>query len=694
MIPTWPAAKAGEAMQALAGRSGLDPGSVRLPRAPETLELGGAERIAPWIEAMADTLGLEAERADISYAGLDDALQSAGPALLRLPDGSFLALLGGSALLCTDLSIRRVRRKAVREAICRDVEAPHLAEISELLTYANIRPWRRKRVLADILRDRLGPVSIACCWRLRMEARKSFLQHARRAGVPGRVSMLIGAHVLEYALWILSWWLIGQGALEGRLDWGWLLAWALLLVTTIPLRALTTWLQGMVAITAGGLLRERLLFGALRLDPDQIRRQGAGQLLGRVIESEALESLALSGGFLAFVAGVELVMAAVVLSLGAGGWLAAIALLAWTAVTFLIAWRYFKSNRSWTAERLSMTHDLIERMAGHRTRLAQEPAARWHDGEDQELARYLESSIGLDRRTVPLAALVPRGWLILGILGLAPAFVTGAGSTAGLAIGIGGILLAYRALKGLSAGLWNLVGAAIAWKQVEQLFLAAARPVSRGAFVSPAAGAENETLIDAQDITFRYHARGGPVLTGCNLRIANGERVLLDGPSGGGKSTLGSLLAGLRVPESGLLLAGGLDRNTLGPDGWRQVVASAPQFHENHVLCGPFAFNALMGRRGPLGAKDVEEAETVCRELGLGDLLERMPAGLMQMVGETGWQLSHGERSRLYIARTLLQRAEMIVLDESFAALDPENLRLALACVLKRGRTVLAIAHR
>ena len=216
---------------------------------------------------------------------------------------------------------------------------------------------------------------IACCWRLRMEARKSFLQHARRAGVPGRVSMLIGAHVLEYALWILSWWLIGQGALEGRLDWGWLLAWALLLVTTIPLRALTTWLQGMVAITAGGLLRERLLFGALRLDPDEIRRQGAGQLLGRVIESEALESLALSGGFLAFVAGVELVMAAVVLSLGAGGWLAAIALLAWTAVTFLIAWRYFKSNRSWTAERLSMTHDLIERMAGHRTRGDSEPPA-------------------------------------------------------------------------------------------------------------------------------------------------------------------------------------------------------------------------------------------------------------------------------------------------------------------------------
>ena len=70
-----------------------------------------------------------------------------------------------------------------------------------------------------------------------------------------------------------------------------------------------------------------------------------------------------------------------------------------------------------------------------------------------------------------------------------------------------------------------------------------------------------------------------------------------------------------------------------------------------------------------------------------------MPAGLLQMVGETGWQLSHGERSRLYIARALLQRAELIILDESFAALDPENLRRALTCVLDRASTLLVIAH-
>jgi len=91
---------------------------------------------------------------------------------------------------------------------------------------------------------------------------------------------------------------------------------------------------------------------------------------------------------------------------------------------------------------------------------------------------------------------------------------------------------------------------------------------------------------------------------------------------------------------------------------------------------------------------DFLEAEALCNELGLGELIGHMPSGMLQMVGDTGWQLSHGERSRLYIARALLQGAELIVLDESFAALDPENLRRALECVLRRARSVLVIAHR
>jgi ATP-binding cassette subfamily B protein len=199
-------------------------------------------------------------------------------------------------------------------------------------------------------------------------------------------------------------------------------------------------------------------------------------------------------------------------------------------------------------------------------------------------------------------------------------------------------------------------------------------------------------LMDASDLIFRYRPQGEAVLRGVNLTIESGERVLLEGSSGGGKSTLAALLVGLRTPETGLLLLNGLDRHTLG-EGWRQLATAAPQFHENHILTGTLAFNLLMGRRWPETEEDLQVAEALCLDLGLGDLLERMPSGLMQIVGETGWQLSHGERSRVYLARALLQNAQLTVLDESFAALDPETLKKCLDCAVKRAWTLLVIAH-
>ena len=70
-----------------------------------------------------------------------------------------------------------------------------------------------------------------------------------------------------------------------------------------------------------------------------------------------------------------------------------------------------------------------------------------------------------------------------------------------------------------------------------------------------------------------------------------------------------------------------------------------------------------------------------------------MPSGMRQTVGETGWQLSHGERSRLFLARALLQNAQLTVLDESFAALDPESLEICIGAVMRRSQTLAVIAH-
>jgi ATP-binding cassette subfamily B protein len=203
----------------------------------------------------------------------------------------------------------------------------------------------------------------------------------------------------------------------------------------------------------------------------------------------------------------------------------------------------------------------------------------------------------------------------------------------------------------------------------------------------------NRVVAEVEKVTFRYRKDGAPTLHASSLSIKTGERVLLEGPSGGGKSTFASLLSGMRTPDSGLVLISGLDGHTLGSQQWRKQVAASPQFHDNHILTETLAFNLLMGRTWPPSRQDVQEARTVCHELGLDNLLDRMPGGLMQMVGEGGWQLSHGERSRVYIARSLLQNSELVILDESFAALDPETVSAALQCTVKRAKTLLVIAH-
>jgi ATP-binding cassette subfamily B protein len=704
---TWPVARLGEALETMARHSGLAQSGRATPVPPAGLAQEDAAALGAWIEAAAAWLGLEAEPVEAPYPEAERLVRVAGPALLRLPNQGelrFVVLLGGRrrtlAVLGPDLVVHRLRLQAVCAALGRGLEAPLTADIDRLLADAGVPVRRRPRARQAILNERLSAARLGGCWLMRLPAGAPFWHQMRQARLPQRLLLLGAAHATQYGLWLLAWWVVGQGALAGRLDRGWLLAWALLLLTLVPLRLLVTWSQGWLAIAAGGLLKRRLLAGALRLEPEEIRQQGAGQLLGRVIESEAVEALAMSGGVLGLVAGLELAMAAVVLSAGPGGGRQALLLLGWLALTGLLGWRYVRQRQPWTVARLDLTHDLVERMVGHRTRLAQEAPAHWHDGEDQAVARYLELARRMDRTAAWLLALVPRGWLLLGLLSLAPAFLTGPGAPAALAIGLGGILLADEALKKLATGLWHLAGAALAWQQAAPLFHAAARPevataptLTRASSGSAAGTGEASPALEAHDLVFRYRDRGEPVVRGCSLRLCRGDRLLLEGPSGGGKSTLAALLLGLRQPESGLVLLGGLDRQTLGTVGWRRRAVAAPQFHDNHVFTAPLAFNLLMGRGWPPRPEDFVEAEALCGELGLQELLDRMPAGLLQMVGDTGWRLSHGEQSRLYIARALLQGADVVVLDESFASLDPETLRQALRCVLARASTLLVIAH-
>jgi ATP-binding cassette subfamily B protein len=373
-------------------------------------------------------------------------------------------------------------------------------------------------------------------------------------------------------------------------------------------------------------------------------------------------------------------------------------------------WRYYQTSKEWTRAYQDMTNDLVERMVGHRTRLAQESPRTWHEAEDQALDTYFKLSESLDRIANQLSGFATRGWIAVGLTGLALPFISNSASPQALAVGLAGVLLASQGFSKLVGGAQSLIGLLIAWTQVAPLFKAASRPrelmpldlTLPGGTISPTQEdfdrqtshiAEGNPLLVARDLTFRYRATSRPVVQNCSLQIFPGDRLLLEGPSGGGKSTLAAMLTGLRSPESGSLFLWGFDRQLLGSEEWRRHVVMAPQFQENHIFSDTLAFNLLMGRRWPPQPEDLEEADAVCRSLGLGELLDRMPSGFQQMLGESGWQLSHGERSRMFIARTLLQKAELIILDESFAALDPENLYRALRTVLERAPTVLVIAH-
>ena len=691
----WPAARVGEALQALVAHA-LVRAALPLMATPGAETITNPDALHNWLTSAAQSLGTEAQPTELPYTDLDRGLRAAGPALIRVspPTGPhFLALLPGKRLcvLGPDLKPHRISPSKIRSLLCGDRESSVASEIQQLLDGAQIPPAAQPRAREALLRERLSGTRIGGIWLLKLPPSTDFWTQLRRTGVVRRLSVLAAAHTVQYGLWILAWWVVGSNVLSRRTDRSWIIVWALLLLTLVPFRVLITWLQGSVAIRAGAELKQRLFFGALKLEPDEIRHQGAGQLLGRVLESEAVESLALSGGFLAFVAIFELIISVFVVAAGAGGLLEAGLLVGWIALADVIGVRYLRRNNSWTDVRLEMTHDLIESLVGHRTRLAQLARDQWHQGEDEALESYLKTSKVMDDSTAALLALVPRGWLVIGLLGLTPAFVHGA-APASMAIGVGGLLLAYRAMKRRTSGAWQLAGAWVAWQRASVLFHAARRAEVSGSLEAsanrPGGG------IDAEDLVFRYSGKTPQLLRGCSLHVAPGERVVLEGASGGGKSTLVALMAGLREPESGQVLVHGLSRHKLGDTAWRRHIAAAPQFHENHVLAETFAFNLLMGRHKTPGPRDVPEAVAICRELGLGDLIERMPAGLSQMVGETGWQLSHGERSRLFIARALLQDADLVILDESFAALDPVNLRHALACVVKRARSLLVISHR
>ncbi len=682
----WPPERLSECVTALLKHAGLaQTGAAELPNPAESSDLDR------WMDMAARAFGCESQPATVAYRDLEAELSCLRPAIVRAGDLYFAVVghcRGVLRVLDANAELVEISAKLVCEAIRRPAEGDRRRDVRRLLERCGIRDKRCDRAADFLVLEQLGQKPFSQCWVFRDSCAAPIVRWLRQAHAFRNGVALVLAHTAQYLVWLLSWAMLGSLSFAGHMDSGWLLGWSLLLATLIPCRVLAIWLQGQIAIGVGALLKRRLLAGALRLEPEEIRHRGIGSFLGQAFEADAIETLALGGGIAGLLATVDIFVSGFVLGR------LAILLAAWFAVAGVLAWRFVHTYEQWTGIRLGLTQDLVECMVGHRTRLVQQAPDQWHVSEDEVLDSYYGASRRIDYIGALLLGLIPRGWLIAGLVCVAPGIIAGQTSSSQTAIALGGILLAWSAFDRLVTSFSEIAAAHVAWKRIQPLFHAAARPDLNGVVSGVSRSRESgEQVLEADRLTYRYRKNGSPVLESCNLVIRRGDRVLLEGPSGGGKTTLASLLSGARRPESGLVLAGGLDMQTLGRDGWRERVVSAPQFHENHILTETLAFNLLCGRRWPPPAGDMAEAEEVCKGLGLGDLLARMPSGLLQMVGEGGWQLSHGERSRIFIARALLQDPELIILDESFGALDPENLKTALEYTTQRADTLMVIAH-
>jgi ATP-binding cassette subfamily B protein len=658
------------------------------------------------LAAVAADVGIEVEPVSCSYAALESTLLRIAPAILEIGDVEprFAAVLGARGrrvrLLCPDLHVRTVPVEVLARALARRLEASVESEIETCLDAAGVSAPRREATRRALLHERLASAGIHSCYVLREAPGPSFVRELLRGGLVPHVVLQAAAHLAQVGILVLAWWIIARAVFSDHIERSWLLGAVTLMLSAIPFQLLEQWHAGVLALEVGSLVKRRLLVGALRLEPEEVCVNGAGTRLARAVEADAIQATILSGAASAVFGFVELGLAVGLLAIGAGGVGHALLLVSWSAVSLALLGRYVWQRRRWTESRLQMTGALVERMIGYATRLVQQRPLDWHSAEDEELEDYAIRSRRMDAALRRFAVLATRGWGLVGLVGLVPAIIMPQTSRGALALALGGVLLAQKALSQLGSNVAALADIVIGWRAVGEMLEAAGRKPATGApavavqqLLRQSAIAPGDVILEARDVRFRYPGRSVDVLLGCDLRIVRGDRVLLEGGSGSGKSTLGSILAGVRLPSAGALTLRGLDWRTVGSEEWRRRVVAAPQFHENHVFAGTLAYNLLMGRQWPAGAEDLLVAERVCHELCLGSLIERMPSGLQTIVGESGWQLSHGEKSRVFIARALLQNAEVVVFDESFAALDPATLKACIDTVLRGGQALVVIAH-
>ena len=195
--------------------------------------------------------------------------------------------------------------------------------------------------------------------------------------------------------------------------------------------------------------------------------------------------------------------------------------------------------------------------------------------------------------------------------------------------------------------------------------------------------------IEFDRVAFAYDAVH-PVLKGVSFFIAAGQFVGIVGMTGSGKSTVASLIPRFYDPSGGRILIDGVDIRDYKLQDMRDQIGFVLQ--DTVLFRGTVRSNIAYGRPGASEREIVEAA----RLANAHDFISRMPEGYETQVGERGLTLSGGERQRIGIARTVIRKSPILILDEPTASLDSESERIVVEALerMMKGRTVITIAHR
>jgi len=638
------------------------------------------------LNAAAAALGVEMTAVTCPPEHVADALSSLAPMVVPVPGAGPLFVASATRHHAIALAPDGRRIRLGIDALAEALVAPPAERRDDLLDLLTSELGRRSKRINDALRRQRG------------SARPPFLgwtfqpsHGAARADFGVRECLpLVATHMLQFASWIASWVALVV-VLSGVGDHAHMTAlWIALLATALALLPVESSLQQSFAARVGVAVKRRLFADALDADKRQVGALGLGRMIAQSLETHHLDSMAARGGVRVVLAALDLsfVFVAYAIAIGVDALLVLFALVAGLGAYY--ARDYYEHAKRFLASNLDVTSVHTEQLVGHRTRKAFVAANRWNVDEDRSIARYHDAGRRFDAAHLRIAR-IPRVWTLLALFVVITMLYRGYGGDVTIAsvAMIGFVIVTSAALQSIVAGVSEAIRAWLSFKQLDTLDPDPTLPQDRGLGIRPDADGE----FICRGVSYTYPGALQPVLANVDLAIAPRERVLMTGPSGSGKSTIAAVMSGRTRQDSGVVLSGGVDRHIVGLRQWRRLVCYVPQAGANHVLTETFAFNLLLGRPWPPTPRDLDDAREVARAVGLDGLLERMPAGMMQMVGEGGWTLSQGEKARLFIARGILQRARLLIADEVLSPLDATNALKTLDALERYDGRLMLIAH-